>query len=650
MIKLARLVITSVIIFAIASTVFAGPVTTNGNLQVAFSTTFNSMTLCNQSGAPVQLKGMSSMGLQWFPWGQSPWGAAYPDTKAVPHLVTWGSNVVRAAMYVGEGGYLGNETAMMNKVKSIVEAAIAADIYVIVDWHVLSGGTENPKNNQAEAETFFAQMSALYGNKPNVIWEICNEPNGATTWANIKEYATGWGSYAGVIPTIRANDPDSNKNIIIVGTPNWSQWVWHADANPIAEPNVMYAFHFYASSRYHVFEDSPEWAGIPALSLAEGHDGIGRAADTTLNRGNIAIFVTEWGVCEETGNGVFDVAKTDYYVDWMASRNISWTNWSLCNKAETASALTGGSGETGWDDATNLSASGAYVKNRIGGGGTPGPTDPPSTPAPTLDPGTAAPTAENTPEPPTPAPTAEVTNPPSGLYPCDQNCASKTTLIPPFVFNGAGEFCFEADSLGENINSWNIDGSLELNGVNIKNIWVGSGSYPAPIGGKYYLYYKCTGGAGHVEINGAASSPAPTDPPTPDPTAGPTADPTAVPPTPDPTAVPTPDPTPIPGTPDPTAVPTPDPTTPPSTGCDLVITGTNSGAFNTTGAFCFKTQSAIGGWGVSNFDGRTISVTVNGTGTAVTTPGAALPSKGASDYYVFQCSAGGLSWAAVYWW
>jgi hypothetical protein len=58
----------------------------------------------------------------------------------------------------------------------------------------------------------------------------------------------------------------------------------------------------------------------------------------------------------------------------------------------------------------------------------------------------------------------------------------------------------------------------------------------------------------------------------------------------------------------------------------------------------------IAGWGVSNFTGRTIAVTVNGTGTVVSTVGASLPSKGANDYYHFSSSAGSYSWASVYWW
>jgi hypothetical protein len=61
-------------------------------------------------------------------------------------------------------------------------------------------------------------------------------------------------------------------------------------------------------------------------------------------------------------------------------------------------------------------------------------------------------------------------------------------------------------------------------------------------------------------------------------------------------------------------------------------------------------QTNVAGWGASNFDGRTIAVTVNGSGAAVTTVGGTLPAKGASDYYHFNSSAGSFSWASIYWW
>jgi hypothetical protein len=65
------------------------------------------------------------------------------------------------------------------------------------------------------------------------------------------------------------------------------------------------------------------------------------------------------------------------------------------------------------------------------------------------------------------------------------------------VFDGPGTFCWQASALGSFINSWN-NNSVTLNGVNVTNIWVGSSSYPAKIGGFYYINYN--GGAfGHFE-------------------------------------------------------------------------------------------------------------------------------------------------------
>jgi hypothetical protein len=80
------------------------------------------------------------------------------------------------------------------------------------------------------------------------------------------------------------------------------------------------------------------------------------------------------------------------------------------------------------------------------------------------------------------------------------------------------------------------------------------------------------------------------------------------------------------------------------------VSGGQSGSFSTTDAHCFRTQDNVYGWGASNFAGRSISVTINGSGTAVTTVGGSLPAKAANDYYYFQSTAGDFPWASVYWW
>lgn len=90
-------------------------------------------------------------------------------------------------MYTADGGYIDNPS-VKNKVKEAVEAAKELGIYVIIDWHILNDG--NPNQNKEKAKEFFKEMSSLYGNTPNVIYEIANEPNGDVNWKrDIKPYA-----------------------------------------------------------------------------------------------------------------------------------------------------------------------------------------------------------------------------------------------------------------------------------------------------------------------------------------------------------------------------------------------------------------------------------------------------------------------------
>lgn len=187
------------IIMFFAFPLLAGPVTNHGKLKV------EGAFLKDQNGDDMQLKGMSSHGLQWF--------GHYANIGSMRELRDkWGLTVFRAAMYTAEGGYLQNQS-VKEKVHEIVRAAIELDIYVIIDWHILSD--KNPMWNVGAAKGFFDEMSRTYAGIPNVFYEIANEPNGDAGWYNaIKPYAMQ------VIPVIRANDPDG---LVIVGTANWSQ-------------------------------------------------------------------------------------------------------------------------------------------------------------------------------------------------------------------------------------------------------------------------------------------------------------------------------------------------------------------------------------------------------------------------------------------
>jgi len=89
---------------------------------------------------------MSSHGLQWY--GQ------FASAQAIAATAEYGANVFRVAMYTGEGGYLSQPQSMQAQVTAAVDAAIENDMYVIIDWHILSDN--NPNTYKTEAIAFFS--------------------------------------------------------------------------------------------------------------------------------------------------------------------------------------------------------------------------------------------------------------------------------------------------------------------------------------------------------------------------------------------------------------------------------------------------------------------------------------------------------------
>ena len=291
----------------------------------------------DSNNAQVQLKGMS---LFWSQWSSSFYNASVVNTLAD----SWNANLVRAAMAVESGGYLSNPAAEKARVKTVVDAAIAKDIYVIIDWH-----DHNATQHTPQAVAFFTEMANLYKAKPNVIFEIFNEPDNES-WPQVKTYALQ------VISAIRGTGA---QNLIVVGTPTWSQDVDVAAASPITGyPNIAYTLHFYAGTHRQSLRDK---------------------ASTALAMG-IPLFVTEFGTCDASGNGGLDLNESQTWINFLNDRKISWANWSLFDKNETASALVPGSSTTGNWNAASLTTSGAWVKQRILDGAPPPPPPPPPPP------------------------------------------------------------------------------------------------------------------------------------------------------------------------------------------------------------------------------------------------------------------------------
>lgn len=298
-----------------------GIITEKGPLQVLNG------QLSTANGLAIQLKGLSTHGLQWY-------GSFITDKLVSKFASEWKIDILRAAMYVEEDGYTTNYKSynLMNLEKSIA-VATQNGIYVIVDWHVHAD--KDPMLHIEESKEFFTKIAEKYADHENIIYEICNEPNGNITWeGNIKPYAEV------IIPIIRQYDEDA---VIIVGTPSWSQELDKAADNPLDFDNILYTMHFYAGTHGQELRDVATYA---------------------MDKG-IGIFVTEWGTSKSSGGGGVFTEESDVWLDFLDEHNISWCNWAIADKAESSALfLPNFNPEADWTD-DSLSESGLYVKSKL---------------------------------------------------------------------------------------------------------------------------------------------------------------------------------------------------------------------------------------------------------------------------------------------
>jgi endoglucanase len=301
------------------------PVGANGQLKVCGT------KLCNKNNKAIQLRGMSTHGLQWH-------GACYNQASIQALAKDWKADVVRLSMYVQEDGYEKDPAGFTAKADAIIDQAIAQGMYVLIDWHILTPG--DPNTNLEGAKTYFTHMAQKYGNKPNVMYEIANEPNGVS-WASIKSYSEK------IIPVIRAIDPDG---VIVVGTRGFASLGMAEGSsaqeiidNPVSGGNLMYNLHFYAASH------GDDW-----------RTKVAAAAD------KLPLFATEWGTQTYSGDGANDLTSSQKWLDLLKSKQISWTNWNYSDDFRSGAVFKEGTCPNGpWTGTTPLKESGIWVRDHI---------------------------------------------------------------------------------------------------------------------------------------------------------------------------------------------------------------------------------------------------------------------------------------------
>ncbi len=296
------------------------PVSKHGQLKVQDG------VMVNAKNEAPQLRGIS---LSWSFWG----GRKYYN----PEVVNWLADdfkisLLRVSMAVEpDSGYLKDPVGQEKMVTKVIDAGIKKGLYVLIDWH-----DHHADKNLEQSKAFFSKMAKRYAGVPNVIYEVWNEPE-KESWATIKNYAVE------VIRAIRKHDP---KNIIVVGSPFWDQHVDVAAKDPILDQqNIVYSFHFYASDPNHQ-------AGLMAR------------ADEAI-RLKLPLFVTEWGVGEANGDGVFDEEKNAKWMQWMEQHKLSWANWNITDKKETTAILMPGANAKGKWTTAELTPAGQYIRAEL---------------------------------------------------------------------------------------------------------------------------------------------------------------------------------------------------------------------------------------------------------------------------------------------
>lgn len=309
------------------------PVARHGQLYVAGN------KIMDQNNQPVQLHGVSYYWSQW---------SRFMTTGTTQWLASdWDIDVIRIAMGVRaeRNGYMdwSQRQTHLNKVNTVVEAAIQSGIYVIIDWHIDRAGA---LQLQGEAKKFFIEMAQKWGHFPNVLFEPWNEPLDTDAWYHIKRY------HQDLVPAIR----QYSNNIIILGSRSWSQDVDEAARDPVVGHNLVYALHFYAMAHRNSYREKAQFA---------------------INNG-LALFATEWGVCSWNGGADVDWAEVKRWTDFFQQNWISQTAWALnensmnnwnlpYHQRETCSLLHPTASDHGSWSHADLSPTGVKMRNYIKG-------------------------------------------------------------------------------------------------------------------------------------------------------------------------------------------------------------------------------------------------------------------------------------------
>ena len=125
--------------------------------------------LVDAQGNAVQLRGVSTHGLQWFP--------EYVNKSLFKQLSSeWDANLIRLPVYSDNysSASAKDAAAIMETLHTGIDAAISADMYALVDWHTLKDN--DPNKYVEQAKEFFGRISSKYAQSSNIIYGSATSP------------------------------------------------------------------------------------------------------------------------------------------------------------------------------------------------------------------------------------------------------------------------------------------------------------------------------------------------------------------------------------------------------------------------------------------------------------------------------------------
>lgn len=217
----------------------------------------------------------------------------------------WYTRVVRLAVVPSDGEsdspieyQAGSDAYYSTILRPAVDYALSKGLYVIIDWHYI----EDTSLHRDTTNAFWADIAPRFAGDSHVMFELYNEPINGGSWPSVKPDMQSF------YDTVRSGAP---QNLVLVGTPNWSQVVGPAATDPIVGQNIVYVAHMYP---LHWNNQSLRNQIVTAAAVHP-------------------VFITEWGF-QSGSNNILNGTISNYgtpFKQFLEDNELSWTAWCASN-------------------------------------------------------------------------------------------------------------------------------------------------------------------------------------------------------------------------------------------------------------------------------------------------------------------------------